>query len=139
MESHGPRVVRFCRSFLTLNGSFKGQPFVPLPWMEEVFIAPTRVSETYLTLSQDVGGTIYVDGRVTRLDGCGRIKPSACSSIVSDGFVSVAFTANIEEGEAITVTNDGTPLCARHATIFMTAQRLQARYAETRSLTAAGR
>jgi len=34
--SKGPSVVRFCENFLTLNGSFAGQPFHPLPWMKEV-------------------------------------------------------------------------------------------------------
>ncbi len=29
----GPIVTQFCERFLTLNGSFAGQPFVPLPWM----------------------------------------------------------------------------------------------------------
>lgn len=43
--------------------------------------------------------------RVTTLDGCGRIVPSACSALVTDGFVSVGFTANVTEGEAITATN----------------------------------
>lgn len=37
IDSKGPGLVRFCRMFLTLNGSFRGQPFIPLPWMEEVF------------------------------------------------------------------------------------------------------
>ena len=32
----GPIVVRFCEQFLTLNGSFAGRPFVPLPWMADV-------------------------------------------------------------------------------------------------------
>jgi len=36
-ESDGPKVSRFCRSFLTLNGSFVGQPFIPLPWMDDLF------------------------------------------------------------------------------------------------------
>lgn len=51
--------------------------------------------------------------RATRLDGCGRVDPAACSSIVSDGFVSVAFTANIDEGEEITVTNAAGRTCVR--------------------------
>jgi len=45
MESHGPRVVRFCRTFLTLNGSFRGQPFIPLAWMEEAFFDIFRLKE----------------------------------------------------------------------------------------------
>lgn len=55
--------------------------------------------------------------RVTRLDGCGRIKPAACSAIVSEGFVSIAFTANIDEGEEISVTNAGGKTCVRDAPI----------------------
>jgi hypothetical protein len=51
--------------------------------------------------------------RVTRLDGCGRLDPAACSSIVSDGFVSVAFTANITEGDEILVTNAAGRTCVR--------------------------
>jgi hypothetical protein len=49
--------------------------------------------------------------RVTRLDGCGRVKSSGCSAITSEGFVSVAFTANINEGESITVTNAAGKTC----------------------------
>ena len=33
----GPRVTQFSETFLTLNGSFAGQPFIPLPWMREFF------------------------------------------------------------------------------------------------------
>jgi len=51
--------------------------------------------------------------RVTRLDGCGRIDPSGCATIVSDGFVSIAFTANITEGDEITVTNAAGKTCVR--------------------------
>lgn len=43
--------------------------------------------------------------RATRLTSCGAVQPHAASAIVSDGFVSVALTANIEEGETITVVN----------------------------------
>ena len=49
--------------------------------------------------------------RATRLDGCGRVKAAGCSSITSEGFVSVAFTANIEEGEAISVPNAAGQIC----------------------------
>lgn len=45
MKSLGPRVVKFCQVFLTLNGSFRGQPFIPLPWMEEVFFDVFRLRE----------------------------------------------------------------------------------------------
>lgn len=43
--------------------------------------------------------------RVTRLNGCGAVVMGPESSAVSDGFVSIAFTANTEEGETINVTN----------------------------------
>jgi hypothetical protein len=50
--------------------------------------------------------------RVTRLDGCGAlVDPSTCSAIVSDGFVSVELTANIETGDDITVTNAAGKTC----------------------------
>jgi hypothetical protein len=51
--------------------------------------------------------------RATRLDGCGRLDPGACSAIVSDGFVSVAFTANIDEGEEINLTNAAGRTCVK--------------------------
>lgn len=53
--------------------------------------------------------------RATRLDGCGRVVASGCSSIASDGFVSVEVTANSEEGEAISVTNAAGKICAQDA------------------------
>ena len=53
--------------------------------------------------------------RATRLDGCGRVDASGCSSITSDGFVSVAFTANVEEGDTISVTNAAGRVCVRDA------------------------
>lgn len=43
--------------------------------------------------------------RATRLDGCGRPIYGDESVAISKGFVSVAFTANNEEGEAVNVTN----------------------------------
>lgn len=55
--------------------------------------------------------------RATRLDECGRIKPAAVSSIATDGFVSVALTANIEEGEEITVVNAAGRTCVRDAAV----------------------
>lgn len=55
--------------------------------------------------------------RVTRLDGCGRVKPTGCSAIVSEGFVSIAYTANIDEGEEIAVTNAAGKTCVRDAPI----------------------
>lgn len=57
-----------------------------------------------------VGGSVM---RVTRLDGCGR--PDAtdpnCQQVTSDGFVSIEVTANIEEGDAISVTNAAGKVC----------------------------
>jgi hypothetical protein len=55
--------------------------------------------------------------RATRLDECGRIKPAAVSSIATDGFVSVALTANIEEGEEITVVNAAGRTCVKDAAV----------------------
>ena len=34
-KSQGPEVVKFIETFLTLGGSFLGQPFIPLDWMKE--------------------------------------------------------------------------------------------------------
>jgi hypothetical protein len=49
--------------------------------------------------------------RVTKLDGCGNPVPGADSTIVSDGFVSVALTANTEEGTTISVQNAAGKTC----------------------------
>lgn len=49
--------------------------------------------------------------RATALDSCGRIKSQAISSITTDGFVSVALTAVIQEAEVISVTNAGGKVC----------------------------
>ncbi len=51
--------------------------------------------------------------RVTKLDGCGRPVYGDESVGVSDGFVSVAFTANTDEGEEINVTNAAGKTCVR--------------------------
>jgi len=51
--------------------------------------------------------------RATALDGCGRPKAAACSSIVTEGFISVAFTANTDTGEEISVTNASGKVCIR--------------------------
>lgn len=51
--------------------------------------------------------------RATRLDTCGRIADRACSAIVTKGFVSVAMTANVDEGEEITVQNASGENCVR--------------------------
>lgn len=49
--------------------------------------------------------------RVTRLDGCGAVDRGPDAAIVSDGFITVGLTAQIEEGEAISVTNAAGRVC----------------------------
>ncbi len=49
--------------------------------------------------------------RVTRLDGCGNVVPGADSSVVSDGFITVGFTAQTDEGTTISVTNAAGKIC----------------------------
>lgn len=49
--------------------------------------------------------------RVTRLDGCGRVDSGACTTIVSDGFVSIAVTSRVTEGEAIELVNAAGKKC----------------------------
>jgi hypothetical protein len=49
--------------------------------------------------------------RVTRLDACGRPVYGPCSVIVTEGFISVALTANTNEGDTITVTNANGKTC----------------------------
>jgi hypothetical protein len=51
--------------------------------------------------------------RVTRLNGCGQPVYGDGSVGVSDGFVSVSFTANTDEGEEINVTNAAGKTCVR--------------------------
>ena len=51
--------------------------------------------------------------RVTKLDGCGRPVYGDESTAVSDGFVSVSFTANSDEGTEINVTNAAGKTCVR--------------------------
>lgn len=51
--------------------------------------------------------------RVTALDGCGRPRPGACASIVSEGFISVAFTAVTDTGTEISVQNAAGKTCIR--------------------------
>ena len=51
--------------------------------------------------------------RITKLDGCGRPIYGDGSVGVSDGFVSVAFTANTDDGEEINVTNAAGKTCVR--------------------------
>jgi len=51
--------------------------------------------------------------RVTRLDGCGRPVTGEEGMAVSEGFISVGFTAQTTEAEEITVTTAGGKTCAR--------------------------
>lgn len=49
--------------------------------------------------------------RVTSLDRCGRVKPGPCTSISSEGFVSVGATPRTTEPEEISVTNAAGKKC----------------------------
>lgn len=49
--------------------------------------------------------------RVTRLDACGRPVYGDCNQVVSDGFVTATLSAEVEEGEAITVTKANGKTC----------------------------
>jgi len=49
--------------------------------------------------------------RLTRLDGCGRPVFGDCSSVVSKGFISVAFTAATTQSSEINVTNAAGEVC----------------------------
>jgi hypothetical protein len=49
--------------------------------------------------------------RLTRLDACGRPVYGESSSVVSKGFVSVAFSANTNDGNEINVTNAAGESC----------------------------
>jgi len=49
--------------------------------------------------------------RLTRLDGCGRPVYGDCSTAISKGFISVAFTANTTESDEINVTNAAGEVC----------------------------
>ena len=51
--------------------------------------------------------------RVTRMDGCCRPLGGPDSQVVTDGFVSVALTANITQPEEITVINANGQTCVR--------------------------
>lgn len=56
----------------------------------------------------------YVRGRVlrvTRLDACGRVVYGPDSVVTSAGFVSVAYTANIDDGEEINLPNANGDRC----------------------------
>lgn len=56
-----------------------------------------------------IGGKVM---RLTRLDGCGNPAYSDTARIVTDGFISIAATAVINEGEAVVVTNANGRTCA---------------------------
>lgn len=56
-----------------------------------------------------IGGRV---ARLTRLDGCGAPDYGDRSRIVFKGFVSIAATAEIDEGEAVEVRNANGDLCA---------------------------
>lgn len=49
--------------------------------------------------------------RVTRLDACGAAVLGPRSTVVTEGFISVGFTANTEEGETISVVNAAGHVC----------------------------
>lgn len=49
--------------------------------------------------------------RVTRLDGCGARVLGPDSQVTSDGFISVALTANTDDGTTISVTNAAGKIC----------------------------
>lgn len=51
--------------------------------------------------------------RVTRLDGCGRPMAGPDGMVVTEGFVSVALTANVTQPEEITVQNANGQTCVR--------------------------
>jgi len=51
--------------------------------------------------------------RVTKVDGCGAPQAGEDNMVVTDGFVSVALTANITEPEEITVKNANGQTCVR--------------------------
>lgn len=49
--------------------------------------------------------------RVTRLDGCGGVILGAHSSVVTDGFITVTTTAQVDEGTAISIPNAAGDIC----------------------------
>lgn len=49
--------------------------------------------------------------RVTKLDGCGNTLLGPDSTVTSDGFTTIQFTAQTQEGEAISVTNAAGKVC----------------------------
>lgn len=59
-----------------------------------------------------IGGRVM---RGTRLDSCGRPAWGDKTQIATEGFVSVAVTANYDDGEEITVTNANGRKCVNRA------------------------
>lgn len=49
--------------------------------------------------------------RATRVDGCGRPVCGPCSVVTSMGWISAAFSPQVDEGEAVTVTNAAGQQC----------------------------
>lgn len=49
--------------------------------------------------------------RVTRLDGCGAVVLGPDSTVVSDGFISIALAAQTDEGTTISITNAAGKVC----------------------------
>lgn len=49
--------------------------------------------------------------RVTKLDGCGNRVLGPDSTVTTDGFTTIALTAQTQEGEAISVTNAAGKVC----------------------------
>lgn len=57
----------------------------------------------------------YIRGRrmrVTRLDACGRVVYGEDSVVTTSGFVSVGYTANIDDGEEVNLPNANGDTCA---------------------------
>ncbi len=64
------------------------------------------------------GGFSMIGGiraRFTKMDRCGRPLYGDHNRLVTEGFISINASANIEEGEEKTVTNAGGKTCARRA------------------------
>ncbi|WP_152990167.1 hypothetical protein [Sphaerimonospora mesophila] len=61
-----------------------------------------------MTCWQSVRGRVM---RVTKLDECGTPVEGPCSQVVSKGFVSVAYSAEISEGDEVEVKNAAGELC----------------------------
>lgn len=49
--------------------------------------------------------------RATKVDECGAPIESACSQVVTDGFISVEYSPEVEEGEEVTVRKANGALC----------------------------